>query len=233
MRPIPPPRFRRLVRCALAVAGVLGLGAAVRPAAAQAPQVSQAVRLTVRLAADSTPAGSRAPVVRSENLLGDGRWLSALRSGLPVRLHYRVEVWRSRGGWFDAFERQAAWDVVLRHEPLLDQYTVLTVVGGRVQERRYATLDALSTALAFAYQVSVRPAVAGRYYYAASMEISTLSDSDLDELQRFLEGDLGEVAQGQEGVGDALGRGATRFLLRLAGLPSLRLEVRSTTFEVR
>ena len=36
-----------------------------------------------------------------------------------------------------------------------------------------------------------------------------------------------------EGVGDALGRGATRFLLRLAGLPSLRLEVRSTTFEVR
>jgi hypothetical protein len=230
VRPIPPSRPRRLVRCALAVAVVLGLGAAVRPAAAQGPQ---AVRLTVRLAPDSTPAGSRAPVVRSENLLGDGRWLSALRSGLPVRLHYQVEVWRSRGGWFDAFERQAAWDVVLRHEPLLDQYTVLTVVGGRVQERRYATLDALSAALAFAYQVSVRPAAAGRYYYAASMEISTLSDSDLDELQRFLEGDLGEVAQGDEGVGDALGRGATRFLLRLAGLPSLRLEVRSTTFEVR
>jgi len=230
VRPIPPPRPRRLVRCALAVAVVFGLGAAAGPATAQAPQ---AVRLTVRLAADSTPAGSRAPVVRSENLLGDGRWLSALRSGLPVRLHYRVEVWRSRGGWFDAFERQAAWDVVLRHEPLLDQYTVLTLVGGRVQERRYATLDALSTALAFAYQVSVRPAAAGRYYYAASMEISTLSDSDLDELQRFLEGDLGDVAQGEEGVGDALGRGATRFLLRLAGLPSLRLEVRSTTFEVR
>jgi hypothetical protein len=230
VRPISPPRPRRLVRCALAVAVVLGLGAPAEPAAAQAPQ---AVRLTVRLAADSTPAGSRAPVVRSENLLGDGRWLSALRSGLPVRLHYRVEVWRSRGSWFDAFERQAAWDVVLRHEPLLDQYTMLTLVGDRVQERRYATLDALSAALAFAYQVSVRPAAAGRYYYTASMEISTLSDSDLDELQRFLEGDLGEVAQGQEGVGDALGRGATRFLLRLAGLPSLRLEVRSTTFEVR
>jgi hypothetical protein len=230
VRPIPPSRPRRLVRRALAVAVVLGLGAAAEPAAAQSPQ---AVRLTVRLAPDSTPAGSRAPVVRSENLLGDGRWLSALRSGLPVRLHYRVEVWRSRGSWFDAFERQAAWDVVLRHEPLLDQYTMLTLVGDRVQERRYATLDALSTALAFAYQVSVRPAAAGRYYYTASMEISTLSDSDLDELQRFLEGDFGEVAQGEEGVGGALGRGATRFLLRLAGLPSLRLEVRSTTFQVR
>jgi hypothetical protein len=34
-------------------------------------------------------------------------------------------------------------------------------------------------------------------------------------------------------VGGALGRGATRLLLRLAGLPTLRLAVRSTTFEVR
>ena len=104
------------------MAVALGLGAAARRPAPRR-RAPQSVRLTVRLAADSTPAGSRAPVVRSENLLGDGRWLSALRSGLPVRLHYRVEVWRSRGGWFDAFERQAEWDVVLRHEPLLDQYT--------------------------------------------------------------------------------------------------------------
>lgn len=196
-------------------------------------QGPESVRLTVRLAADSALSGSRAPVVRSENLLGDGRWLAALRSGLPVRLHYTVQVWRSRGSWFDAFERQAEWDVVLRHEPLLDQYTVLTLVGERARERRYATVDALTTALSFAYQVSVRPTQTGRYYYAASLKISTLSDSDLDELQRFLEGDLGGVAEGKEGVGDAVGRGATRFLLRLAGLPSLRLEVRSISFDVR
>jgi hypothetical protein len=206
--------------------------AAGRPQRGSA-QASPSVRLTVRLATDTTPAGSRAPIVRSENLLSDGRWLTALRSGLPVRLHYKVEVWRSRGAWFDAFERQVEWDVVLRHEPLLDQYTLLTLVGGRVRERRYATVDALGAALAFAYQVSARPTQNGRYYYAASLEISTLSDSDLDELQRFLEGDLGEVAQGKEGVGDAVGRGATRFLLRLAGLPSLRLEVRSLSFDVR
>jgi hypothetical protein len=219
-----PPR-----RLALGLIASLAF-AASQPARAQSPP---SVRLTVRLAGDSTPSGSRAPVVRSENLLGDGRWLAALRSGLPVRLHYTVEVWRSRGAWFDAFERQAEWDVVLRHEPLLDQYTVLTLVGGRVRERRYATVDALGAALAFAYQVSVRPAQTGRYYYVASLEISTLSDSDLDELQRFLEGDLGGASEGKESVGDAVGRGATRFLLRLAGLPSLRLEVRSVSFGVR
>jgi hypothetical protein len=195
---------------------------------------SAPIRLHVTLAQDSSPRGGRAPVVRSENLLNtESRWLSALRSGLPVRLHYRVEVWRSRDGWFDEFARQAEWNVVVRHEPLLDQYTLLTLVGQRRQERRYATLDALGAALAFAYQVNVRPEEAGNYYYAASLQVATLSDSDLDELERFLAGDIGEAAQGSEGIGDAVGRGATRFLLRLAGLPSLRLEARSPRFVVR
>ena len=150
-----------------------------------------------------------------------------------MRLHYKVEVWRSRGAWFDAFERQVEWDVVLRHEPLLDQYTLLTLVGGRVRERRYATVDALGAALAFAYQVSARPTQNGRYYYAASLEISTLSDSDLDELGGFRVGFGGVVGPGMGGGGVGVGRGATRFLLRLAGLPSLRLEVRSLSFDVR
>jgi uncharacterized protein DUF4390 len=226
------PRLAHFPRRPIPWALVVGIMLAAGVGSARA-QAAGTVRLTVRLAADSLRSGTRAPVVRSENLLGDGRWLDALRSGLPVRLHYTVGVWRSRGGWFDAFERQAEWDVVLHHEPLLDQYTVVTLVGGRARERRYATIDALSAALAFAYKVSVQPNQTGRYYYTASLEISTLSDSDLDELQRFLEGDLGDVAQGKEGVGDALGRGATRFLLRLAGLPTLRLEVRSQTFNVR
>jgi hypothetical protein len=196
-------------------------------------QETHPVRLHVTLSPDSSQNGARAPIVRSESLLGgDSRWLAALRSGLPVRLHYRVEVWRSREGWFDIFVRQAEWDLLVRHEPLLDQYTLLTFAGASRQERRYATLDALGAALAFAYQVNVRPTEEGRYYYAASLQVSTLSDSDLDELERFLAGGLRREVKGRENLGDALGRGATRFLLRLAGLPSLRLEARSEQFVV-
>jgi hypothetical protein len=197
-------------------------------------QESADVRLHIALSPDSTPNGSRAPIVRSENMLGgSSRWLSALRSGLPVRLHYRVEVWRSRGAWFDSFNRQVEWDVLVRHEPLLDQYTLVTFVGAARQERRYATIDALGAALAFAYQVNIHPDESGRYYYAASLQVTTLSDSDLDELERFLAGDMGRTTERDENLGNALGREATRFLLRLAGLPSLRLEARSQPFSVQ
>ena len=137
---------------------LVALLAFAAPAAGHA-QAGNSVRLEVHLTPDSARRGQRAPVIRSDNLLGDGRWLSTLRSGLPVRLHYRIEVWRSRNGWLDQLTRQVYWDVVVRHEPLLDQYTMLTIFGSRVQERRYATLDALTAALAFAYQINVSPTV--------------------------------------------------------------------------
>jgi hypothetical protein len=211
------------------LAGVLSIHSV--PALGQA---SQGVRLSVTLAADSATSGARTPIIRSENLLRtDSRWLAALRSGLPLRLHYRVEVWRSREGWFDTLVRQVEWDVLVRHEPLLDQYTLLTFFGAARQERRYATLDALGAALAFAYQVKVAPPDPGTYYYAASVQIATLSDTDLDDLERFLAGDPDPREEGGQKLGDALGREATRFLLRLAGLPSLRLEARSNRFSVR
>lgn len=219
------PPGARCARATLAFATLLLLPGGLES------QTLPPVRLEVRLTSPGTN-GSRVPIVQSRNLLSDDRWVSALRSGLPVRLHYRLEVWRSRDGWFDDFERQTQWDVVVRHEPLLDQYSLITIVAGRGQERRYATLDALSAALQFSFQVNIQPSVSGRYYYAATLEISTLSDSDLDELRRFLEGDPGDPVD-KEKTGDVLGRGATKLLLRIAGLPTLRLDARSDPFVIR
>ena len=186
--------------------------------AAQARADAQPVRLHVRLAPDSTPAGSRAPVVRSENLLGDGAaGCRRLRSGLPVRLHYRVEVWRSRDGWFDAFDRQAEWDVVVRHEPLLDQYTLLTLVGGRgrsgatprsMRSARRSPLPTRSTCdPTRRAATTTRPRCRSR---RCRIPIST-------SWSGFWRATWARWPRASEGVGDAVGRGATRFLLRLAG----------------
>lgn len=156
-----------------------------------------------------------------------------LRSGFPVRMHFRVELWRDRDVWFDALQRQVEWDVVVRREPLLDQYTVNTITPASVGERRYGTLAALTDALEYAYRITIGPTEPGDYYYTGVLGLATLSDTDLEELDRFLRGDLGSAASGSENLGDAVSRGAKRLLLRLAGLPSLRLEARSDHFKVR
>jgi hypothetical protein len=190
--------------------------------------------LTVGISPDTARNGRRDPLIRAQHLLSDSRLISMLRSGFPLRMHYRAELWRSRSGWFDAFSRAVEWDVVVRHEPLLDQYAVTTIMPGRTRENRYTGLEPLAQALdGVAYQIAFRVAEPGEYYYNAALQVSTLSDSDLDELERFLRGDLGPAASEGRDFGDAVGRGATRLLLKLAGLPSLRVEGRSGRFRVR
>ena len=195
-------------------------------ALALTPQVgtAQSATLTVTLQTNT-------PRVRSTGLLTDGKFVGLMRSGFPLRLHYRLELWRERSSWFDQFVREASWDAVARNDPLADDF-VLIRQGGAVS--RFATPDELSAALEIPYTVTLRPSStsSGRYYFVARLEVTTLNDTDLQELSRWLSGDVGPVVSGEGNVGQALARGAQRVLVRLAGLPRLRLEARSPTFRI-
>lgn len=213
---------------------LLLLAALALPAAPPlAAQGADGVRLSVTLVPDASRKSGLLPEARVTGLLEDERWTSALLSGLPLRLHYRLELWRSRSSWFDAAVRSIEWDVVVRREPLLDQYSVTTVLLGRTRLQRYPDLSALGNALGVAYRIAVRANDKGEYYYVANLSVSTLSDSDLDEMDRVMRGEAGAATDDNGNVGDAVGRTARRMLLRVAGLPIMRVEGRSESFDVR
>jgi len=194
-------------------------------ALALTPQVgvAQSPTLTVTLHND-------VPRVRSTGLLADGKFVGLMRSGFPLRLHYRLELWKVRTSWFDQFIREVSWDGVARNDPLADDF-VLIRQGGNVS--RYATPDDLAAALDISYTVTLRPSSgSGRYYFVARLEVTTLNDTDLQELSRWLSGQVGPAVSGEGNLGEALARGAQRVLVRLAGLPRQRLEARSPTIRI-
>lgn len=173
------------------------------------------------------------PRVRASALLADGTYAGLMRSGFPLRLHFRLELWRVRANWFDQFQRDVTWDLVARHDPLTDDY-VLIRAGGGGSITRYATLEDLALALEIPYRIPLAPTGQGRFYFLCRLEVTTLNDSDLEELERWLRGDVGPAVSGGGGgngnLGDALARGAQRVLIRIAGLPRLTLEARSARF---
>jgi hypothetical protein len=186
--------------------------------------IAQSPTLTVTLQ-------SNTPRVRSTGLLSDGKFVGLMRSGFPLRLHYRLELWKVRASWFDQFVREVTWDAVARNDPLADDF-VLIRQGGNVS--RYSTPEELSAALDIPYTVTLRPSSTsgGRYYFLARLEVTTLNDTDLQELSRWLSGDVRPVVSGEGSFGEALARGAQRVLVRLAGLPRQRLEARSPTIRI-
>lgn len=190
-----------------------------------AAQDTSSVRLEVALAPTT-----RDPTVFTRNLLEETPWLSTLRQGLPVRLQYRLEIWRSREAWLDDVVRQLEWTIVVRHEPLLDQFTVTRVGPYKgVFTRRLGTAGALAEYLGIGLQFPVVPKEPGRYYYTAALSVATLSDSDLDKFERVLRGELDAGSSG----GGGLAERARRLVLKLAGLPTANLSAQSEQFEVR
>ena len=197
------------MRAALAV-----LALAAGQAAAQNPSLSVTLR-------------GRTPEVHVSRLLADGKFPALMRSGLPLRLHYRLELWRVRGRWFDQFVRDVQWDAVARHDPLADDFVLLRPNG---RTSRHATVDDLARALEIPYRIPITPGGAGRFYFVCALAVTTLNDTDVAELERWLRGEMEPAVTGGGSVGDAVARGLQRVLVRIAGLPRLTLQARSPAF---
>ncbi|MGH7501651.1 MAG: DUF4390 domain-containing protein [Longimicrobiales bacterium] len=209
----------RRVRLATALLA-LGSGA---PGAVAVP-FGQTANLAVR---PDTASDQRA-LLRIGAVLDDSALEEATRSGLPVRVRARVELWRD--GFFDDLEATANWNAVLLYEPLEKQYIVRAPDG---DAQRFTTYDRARAAVEREIPLSIRPVRTGRYYYLAHLEIETLSLSDLEELERWLQGELGPAVGGDRSLTGAVSEGAKRLLIRLLGLPARRVEARSDRFEVQ
>ena len=165
--------------------------------------------------------------VQATGLLDDGRFVDLMQSGFPLRLHFRLELWHTRSGWFDRYVTGVEWEAVARHDPLAEEF-VLVRTGGGVT--RYNATEDLAAALALPYRVALEARGGGGFYLVARLEVTTLNDSDLEELTRWLNGDVTPAVSGRESFGQALTHGAQRALVRIAGLPTLTLEGRSAVF---
>ena len=184
--------------------------------------------LTVELRRDSTGI-LIAPRVRGQALMADGAFEGALRNGFPVRFGFHLALWRD-ATLFDRLVREADWDAVVILDPVENTYQLLRT-GGAVQV--LTDLPSLERELAVPFTVDLMPARPGssdRYYYLATLTIESLSISELEEVERWLTGDLGRAITQRGDVGNAFSRGARLALIRLSGLPRRVLTARTEVF---
>jgi len=173
------------------------------------------------------PAGGLRPLLNVGPILADAVFEETTRSGLPVRMNLRVELWRD--GFFDRLEGTRTLTAVLYFQPLEESFVVHTR-SAESEPRHFPTFQAARTAIEGPYTMELRPNRRGRYYYTAVLELETLSLSDLEELERWLRGELQPAVSGDGSLTGAVGQGVKRFLVRVLGLPARRYEARSEWF---
>lgn len=168
--------------------------------------------------------------VEMGNLLGDGPLMDAVHSGLPLRIRVMTHLWKD--GFFDDEVGRHEWRASVIYDPLTRRYRIQA--GGQTPNTRVVnTLDEARLVLQQTLDIPLRPAEPGRFYYLADVEMETLSLSDLEELERWLQGELGPAVAGEQDVEGAIARGFRRVLVRMLGMPNRKLRLRSPSFEIR
>lgn len=211
-----------MLKLSLVAAGFLAIA---RPADAQK------VRLEVVLPPQPAWA-TEPPSVSSAGLLADASMRDLLANGFPARLHYRLERWAS-GRWFDDLKAAFEWDVILKYDVLGKKYQAVRVVNKKAESLGdYPSTTDAENAVESPYKVAISlPKTGERGYYNLLLDVETLSLTDLDEVTRWLRGELKPAVSGKRNPGTAVGRGVRTLVVRLLGGEKRHYEARTGTFK--
>lgn len=196
------------------------------------PLVAQKARVEVN-APPQRAWAEQAPTVSSAGLLTDAAMRDLLANGFPARMHYRLERWKS-GRWFDDLQAASEWDVILKYDVLSKRYQVARVVNNKAEALGdHGTLEEAANVAEAPYQTTISlPRKGQRGYYNLMLDVEMLSLSDLDEVERWLRGELQPAVRGERNPGTALTRGVRTLVVRLLGGEKRHYEARSGTFRL-
>ena len=209
---------------------VMSFALAISAMAFALPAWAQRPRLEI-LAPPQNAWGDDQPLVTSSGLLSDAAMRDLLANGFPARLHYRLERWQS-GRWFDDLKAAYDWDVVMKYDVLGKKYQVVRLVNNKPQSLgEYVNVTDAENAVEEPYKVGISlPKKGVRGYYNLLLDVETLSLSDLDEVNRWLRGELKPAVSGKKNPGTAIGRGVRTLIVRLLGGEKRHYEARTGTF---
>lgn len=171
------------------------------------------------------------PRITTSEVLSDSDLRALIRSGFPAELRFRLELWRA-GGWFDDLEALMEWEVVIAYDPATQLYRVRRVSATQNEDLgAFATLTSVEAALARPVRAPLVPSRPGAaYYYNLVLDVEALSVSDLDQLERWLRGELRPAVRGRNNPVSAVSSGIRTVVTRILGGERHHYRRRSGTF---
>jgi hypothetical protein len=194
---------------ALVVAFVSALLIIAGPPAALSAQ-SERPRLEISLGA--VP-GQEDPSILTSGLLADPHTRDLLVNGaFPERMHFKLELWR-KGGVFDDLDGRTEWDMLVSYDPTRQIFNVVRQLENQFEDfGGFSSIAAADGQIARPFRVPLRASQSGHYYYNLTVEVRTLTETDLVALQQFVRGTPQATSKPLSWLGRSLGKLLSRVL---------------------
>lgn len=169
--------------------------------------------------------------VQVVGVLADKKLDELMRNAFPVHIHVRAEMWRT-GKVFDEVMAADEWELIIGFDTFDSNYEVVRVTRDSIKPigayKKLADARAAAEA-AYAPRLGIPPR--GREsYVSVRADVETMQMSDLEEVQRWLNGEARPAVQGKKNPGTAIMRGLRSLVTRLLGAEVRHLDGRTRAF---
>jgi hypothetical protein len=182
------------------------------------------------------PAGQLAqagPLIVARDMLSGTRTREPLAAGFPARFHFTVTLW-SEGGLGHQVERLAEYEILVNYVAMEKKYQVMQLVNDHsLSLGKFDRVEDAEGAIARPTRAPIRAfSSKRRLYYRVTLDVEILQLSDLDEVNRWLKGELEPAIHGRRDPGTALTRSIRMLASRLLGGETREFEAQTEAFRV-
>jgi hypothetical protein len=194
-----------------------------------APLAAQSERPHFDIVLSATP-GQDGPAIQAANLVADPHTRDLLVNGaFPERMHFRLELWRKGGLLGDDLDGRTEWDVLVSYDPTHQMFNVVRRLENQFEDfGGFSSIVAADGQIARPFRVPLHPSQSGHYYYNLSVEVRTLTETDLAAVQQWLKGTPQATSKPLSWLGKSVGR----LLSRVVGGDTRRYAQQSDVFGV-
>jgi hypothetical protein len=201
---------------------------AALPSAAQSPPPPHVeITLPAKGAVSTDP-----PTVRTIGIVTAKHTAELIRNGFPARLHYKVERWAA-GTFVNDVKATAEWEIIVEYDALAAVFRVVEATdSGAKSLGEFKTLKDADAKVAGPYRVRISlPQKGQKTYYAVKLDVEAMSLSDLDEVRRWLNGQLRPAVRGRKNPVAPVTSGVRTLFVRILG--GERVQYEASTGVVR
>jgi hypothetical protein len=174
------------------------------------------------------------PLILATNMLSSEHFREPLAAGFPASFHFLVTLW-SKGRLTNVIERRAEYDVLVSFLAMEKKYEVVQLMNDRppFSLGKFDHVEDAERAIARPTRVPIAAFASKKeFYYRATLDVRILGASDLDEVNRWLKGEVGPAIHGERNPGTALTRSIRMLASRLLGGDSREFDAETPAFRV-
>jgi len=144
----------------------------------------------IKITSSKVKAGQLVVSFEAHNFLA-GKAIEFLNKGFTIKINYTIELWKSRGFWFDEQVERRKIEYVITYDIIRQEYSYFRKIGEKISEETIFKMQQIVDWATKFMDVEISPIKQLQknpfYYYSINAELKMLTANDIKDIRLWFD----------------------------------------------